>query len=729
MSGHKFTIIAIFVIIILGLGVYVNSLNNKFVWDDEDLVRNNTFIKKWDYLPEIFTQDVEAGVGKRSSLYHPLQIFTYRLDYSLWRLNVSGYHLTNILLHILVGLAVYWLIAILYKDALLSLITSILFIIHPIHSEAIAYISGRSDSLFMLFMLASFICYIKYINSGKPGAYFVMLITYILALLCKELSIIFPALLFLYHYTFRKRFNIKAFVPISCLAFIYIISRVTILKSFLPDSSVFSTTVFQRMPGFFVAIANYIRLLFLPSDLHMQYGNSVFSWVDPMAIAGILLTVSLLIYSFIKKKENNPLSFSIYWFFISLIPLSNLYPINAYMAEHWLYLPSIGFFLILANGAVYLYRNKNLKILTILLITVVSGFYSYLTIRQNTYWKEPMVLYKRILQYAPDSAGIYNNIGNIYRDRGSVEDAIASYEKALELDPKLVDAFNNLGNIYSEIGQSLRAITFFERAIEIDPTNAEVYNNLGITYVDIGNNNEGAMDLFKKAIEVNPYYAPAYNSLGNLYRADGRTERAIHAYKKAVSIDSDYALAYNNLGNAYRDLGKDQKAIDSYLKSLAINPDFSRAYNDLGIAYHKLGNNQMAITSFQDAIKIDPYNASAYNNLGNIYTVMGENDKAIDFLEKSIEFNSAYAEAYNNLGNVYVAMKDNQKAINSYTKAIIIDPEYGIAHINLAVVYYYERIYDLSIEHCDKAIELGSGVKPEFLALLEPYRDRVIDEK
>lgn len=722
MVKSRITLIAALLIIILGFSVYANSLNSRFVWDDEDLVRNNVYIKNWSYIPNIFKEDIEAGAGKRSSLYHPLQIFTYLLDRFLWGSNVTGYHLANILLHILVGLAIFLLIAIIFSDGLLAFFTSILFIVHPVHTEVVNYISSRSDPLFTLFILSGLILYIRYLELKKINIYLLMLFCYILALLSKEFSIIFPAMVLLYHYAFDKKVKLKPFLPIVCLAFFYIISRLTILRPFLPDASLSPNIILQRIPGFFVAITNYIRLLLLPGDLHMEYGNKVFSWTEPAAILGVTAALFLLVYGFKKRKKDRVIFFSIFWFFILLLPVSNLYPINAYMAEHWLYLPSIGFFLILARLLTYLYRTKNIKMLTVLLTSTLLIFYSYSTVRQNFFWRDPVELYKRTLRYAPSSVGVYNNLGNVYRDMGNIEDAISSYERALEFDPKLVAALNNLGNIYSEIGRHMRAITFFERAIEIDPNNAELYNNLGITYMGIDGNSETAMELFKKAIEVNPYYVPAYNSVGNAYRAAGRIERAIDAYKKAIRIDPNYALAYYNLGNAYRDLGKNQKAIESYLKSLAINPDFPRAHNDLGITYHKIGNNEGAIASFQNAIKVDPYNVSAYNNLGNIYTVIGENDKAIAFLEKSIELNSAYAEAYNNLGNAYVAVKENQKAISSYTKAIIIEPEYAIAHSNLAVVYYYERMYDLAISHYDKAIELGIEPNPEFSRLLEPYR-------
>lgn len=719
---NRAAFISVILIIILGFGVYWNSLNGKFVWDDEDLIKNNIYIKSPAYIPEIFKQDIEAGAGKRSSLYHPVQMLSYLADYSFWKSNVIGYHFTNILLHILAALALYRLITVICGNATLSLFTSILFVVHPLHAEAVTYMSGRSDPLFTLFILISFIFYVKYLDTKKIYSYVFMLVSYILALLSKEFSIIFPALLLLYHYTFKKRLDLKVFLPILCAACIYIISRMTILRYLLPGPPPMPTTVLQRMPGFSAAIANYARLLFLPFGLHMEYGNKIFSWLDPRAASGIIIILSFLFYGLKKRREDRLIFFGIGWFFLSILPVSNLYPINAYMAEHWLYLPSIGFFIILARGLAYLYnKNLNLKVFTLIFITILVTFYSYLTIRQNVYWKEPIVLYKRTLAYAPDSAGIHNNLGNVYKEMGETKEAIASYERALEIDPNLVEAYNNLGNAYSDTGKTEEAIALFKKAIEINPNYAEVYNNLGVTYIELGKNEE-AISFFKEALKANPYYVISYNNIGNAYTAMRWTKMAIHAYERAIEVDPDYVLAYCNLGDSYMDIEKPQEAIELYKKAIRIDPAFITGYNSLGIAYHVTGRHNEAVSSFKDAIKIDPKDAAAYNNLGNVYITTGKNKEAVDSLDRAIEIYPDYAEAYNNLGNAYIGMRENRKAIEFYKKAIEINPDYAEAHSNLSVVYYYEKEYTLAIKYCDKAIELGYKAPSEFLELINPYR-------
>ena len=179
----KTTLTSIFLIIILGFIVYSNSLDGKFVTDDFALVKDNIYIKDRAHLPKIFSKDIKIEGEKKYYYYRPVPLVTYMIDYSLWRLDVRGYHFSNTLFHILVALAIYWLMHVFFKDNILSLLTSILFIVHPIHTEAVAYISGRADLLAVLFMLLSFIFYVKYLDSKNIKTYILMSASYLSAIL------------------------------------------------------------------------------------------------------------------------------------------------------------------------------------------------------------------------------------------------------------------------------------------------------------------------------------------------------------------------------------------------------------------------------------------------------------------------------------------------------------------------------------------------------------------
>ncbi len=183
-----------------------------------------------------------------------------------------------------------------------------------------------------------------------------------------------------------------------------------------------------------------------------------------------------------NRKAKGLIFFGLLWFLIALLPVSNLYPINAYMAEHWLYLPSIGLFLIAAGGLTYLYKVKGLKILFWVSVIGIAAFYCCLTIRQNKYWSNPITFYERSLEYAPGSIRMHNGLALAYYNAARPAKAIAAFKKAIEILPDTACFYNNLGSIYYVMGKQDEAIAMFTQAIEINPAYAEAYNNLAINY-------------------------------------------------------------------------------------------------------------------------------------------------------------------------------------------------------------------------------------------------------
>ncbi|HQP10639.1 MAG TPA: tetratricopeptide repeat protein, partial [Candidatus Omnitrophota bacterium] len=439
--------------------------------------------------------------------------------------------------------------------------------------------------------------------------YALMILSYGLALLSKEHSLVLPVLLLVYHYSFKKKIKAEAFFLIVGLATLYVVLRVAVLKELLPSGESYNTTFAQRLPGFFVALANYLRLLFLPFGLHMEYGRALFGWKDPRVFWGIVMLVGIVAYA-LRKKEKSPLIFfAIAWFLIALLPVSNLYGINAYMAEHWLYLPSVGFFLIMAKAIRVLFDNKDLKAFAVFLIAGLVFFYAYLTFRQNTYWREPLGFFERTLAYAPESPAVHYNLGNIYVEANRKEEAIRSYQKAIDLKPRYDEAYNNLGNVYSEIGRWEEGVLSYQKAIEITPDFADAHNNLGLAYFSLRQPEE-AIRAYHKAIALKPDYAEAHNNLGVAYAAMNRREEAVASYKKAIALKPDHANAYFSLGNVYRAMDKKEEAAAAYKKATQINPMDAEAYYNLGGVYDLMNRQNEAAAAYGMAAKLDP----AYGN-------------------------------------------------------------------------------------------------------------------
>jgi len=530
-KGHK-PVIHIILIILLGFNVYANSLNGQFIWDDSAFIKNNTYIRDWSKIIPVFTQDSGRGASTVLNFYRPLQVFTYMIDYSIWGLNVFGYHLSNVILHILVALAVYWLIWGLFRHSGLAFFTSILFVTCPVHTEAVAYISGRGDLLAALFILLCLIFYIKNMHSLSVRAYILMLLSCILAFLSKESALIIPVFLLLYHYVFRQKIKWQIFMPVLIISSAYLLLRFITLRSFFFGPEM----VIRRIPGFFVAISHYFKILLLPINLHMEYGNNFFKITDPQAILGAIICFTLLIFAFRRKTGNQKVSLAIFWFFTALLPVTSIYPVHSfYMAEHWLYLPSLGFFLIFGWLLTLIYEKKDCRIIAIALLASILSLYSYLTVKQNNYWRTELDFYRRTLRYSPNSAIVHNNLGNVYLDMGNKLQAIEEYLQAVNSNPKFALAYYNLGNAYYDLGEKSKSIEMTKKAIELDPVYAQAYNNLASGYAEMGNIDE-AIRLWEKLTKFNPDFAVAHFNLCVYYFKRKQYDLAVLHCNKVIQL-------------------------------------------------------------------------------------------------------------------------------------------------------------------------------------------------
>lgn len=466
LEKNNILFISLALIAVMGLAAYGSSLSGDFICDDLTLVKYNSRIQQGN-IPVLFTEDIGAGAGgeSTSNFYRPLQMATYAAEYRLWDLNPFGYHLTNVVLHILVALSIYWLITLLFNNSLLSFFTALFFVGHPIHTEAVSYISGRADPLAALFVILSFIFYIKFLEAKKLRIYFLMLLCYAFALLSRESGLLLIVSIPLYHYAFKKKYGIPEFIPILAITACYFLLRAFALNSTVPH---FTSPVglLDRTAGFFAALANYIRLLILPLDLHMEYGKKQFYFTDPKVLTGLVIFVIMIYFALIRRK-NLLISFGILWFLLALLPVSNVYPMSAYMAEHWLYIPSIGFFLLLAGVMVFLYGNSRLRLFGSVLALSLLIFYPSATINQNLYWSDPIIFYKRTLSYSPESARMYNNLGVEYRIRGSEGEAIKAFMRALEINPNLALVHVNLAEVYYKTKRYDLARKHYEIAVKL----------------------------------------------------------------------------------------------------------------------------------------------------------------------------------------------------------------------------------------------------------------------
>ncbi len=512
----------VFLFLLLGFSIYSGSLKGEFLWDDAVLVEKNLQIRSFSSAGEVFLGEMTSVESKRF-FYRPLQILSYGLDYVFWGLEPYGYHFTNILLHVLASLSVVLLVSLLCQNGFVSIFTGLLFLISPVQAETVCYISNRSDLLSGLFVFISLICHIKGQNTGKIRYAILLSLAYTVALFSRESGLVVIPLILLYDFAFRKKSRISHMVSILVLTVTYMFFRCVIANDIKLMYAV-NTSLTERIPGFFSALSGYVRLMFFPTDMHMEYGNKIFGIKNISVINGFCVFLVVILSIILAKKRNRRIFFALAWFIAALLPVSNIYPLNAYMAEHWLYVPSVGFFMFIALVCGMIYEKERFRAKLLIGITCVLVSFSFLTSRQTEYWKDQDTFFRRTLLYAPDSAKIYFALGYKLLYEGKIGPALLLYEKARDLEPEKSERHFNLGYAYTRAGLYEKAVVSYKKAIELDPDNAKACGNISNIYLNTGNN-KAAILWAKKALSIEPDLSKVQylmDTAGNRMKIDTR---------------------------------------------------------------------------------------------------------------------------------------------------------------------------------------------------------------
>jgi tetratricopeptide (TPR) repeat protein len=593
--------LACLLIAIAGAIAYSNSLTGGFIWDDEYLIEKNVYIKSpsSENAAKIFTEDFGAGGGKHYGFYRPLQVLSYAGDYALWELDVRGYHAVNLSLHLLTAITVFWFVSVLYGDLTLAFLAAFLFVLHPVHTEAVDYISGRGDPMAVPLTLSAFVLYIKSADRFDLKYWVPMCGLFLASLFVKEGSLILPALILVYHFAFSRKVNMINFASLVMIVGLYFVFRAAHVPGVKVDPGGLGE-ILERAPGFFAAVPAYAGLLVAPGNLHMEYGEGPFKLTDPAVILGIAMAAALISAAFFLRGRSRYVTFSVLWSFAALIPVSNLYPVAFYMAEHYLYLPSVGFFILFAAALEKVWRNEKIKYLAAVIFVLASAYYAARTFAQGDYWKDNIGFYERTVKCAP-TYRMLNDLGRLYERTGRDDDAIAMYERAITMKPSYALPYNNIGVIFNDRKQYGRALPYFGKALELDPGYADAWNNIAVAYSAVGRN-EDAVKAYGKAIEYLPGFGGAYCNLGSLYGKLGKKEEAIAYYKKAIEVDPYLDNAYYNLALTYyrgRDAVKAREVLEAAIK---VNPRHGPSHALLAAIYFGAGKYEIAIAHCDEAL-------------------------------------------------------------------------------------------------------------------------------
>lgn len=566
------------VLIVFGLLAYANAIAHPFVHDDIVFIQQNPHITQFD-LKSIFlstaTPDHQGSLI--NAYYRPLLEIIYRIEYKLFQLNPYGYHFFNIVVHIINSLLVFACMNIISRRKRnFSFVIAILFLLHPVQTEAVACISGISNLIYALFCLLAFYLYLKRGEASslaqRSRLYFCSLLTFFMALLAKEQAIVMPFLILIYELSL-KRMQKNNLTKVCGLwfgyAFVlggYFLMRKVIVGSSVLDSLKFNGEFWLRILAIPKTLLMYVSIILFPKDLHYYRSVDILQpYLYSVVILGVVLLVVFLILKSIHQSRRRILFFGLGWFLVTLFPTLNILPlINEYSfiltAEHFLYLPLLGV-LIFVVGCANVFFEK-VKINQTVVLSLVIMLFFVLTIRQNTYWKNEIVLFERVLQFQK-LGRVHTLLANAYHKDGRYYDAIQENQKALEIMEGYIGKVENPGakdfyrgfkkRIHFELAQSYVALEEFvlslkqyQYALELDSNNGFLHNNIGINYLRI-KDYASARRHFERAVALNPKDVIAKNNLAMIHLEKKDFSKAIGLFEEILVINPQFLPARQNL--------------------------------------------------------------------------------------------------------------------------------------------------------------------------------------
>ncbi len=534
------------------------------------LVKDNGFINLDDNRYVYENPHVQSGLNADSIKYafsfnvsnwHPLTWLSLMVDYSFFGLNPAGYHMVNLLFHVLNTLLLFLVLFRMTKSVWPCAFVAAVFAVHPLHVESVAWVAERKDVLSGLFWLLTTGAYAFYVERPGYRRYFLALLFFILGLMSKPMLVTLPFVLLLLDFWPLRRFDVLKW-PWVRLALVEKIPFIilTLLSSILTYmaqeqggavQTVDAISLPARLGNAVIAYVAYIGKTIWPVSLAVLYPHpgSVATW----QVAGsALLLMAITAFVLWKAKKAPYLATGWLWYVGTLVPVIGIVQVGIQaMADRYTYIPLIGLFIAAAWGAADLSKKWKIPkailpaISAVILVCLALG-----TCKQVGYWKNNLTLYDHTLEVTKNNWLIYNNRGNVHNSRGDYRRAIEDYNRAIEIKPDYADAFANRGAAYNGLEHYNHAVADFSRAIRIKPAYAEAYINRGAAYNNLAKHRLAIEDL-NKGIEIKPGYAEAYFNRAVAHNARRHYSEAIEDFSRAIEIKPAYAVAYFQRGMIY----------------------------------------------------------------------------------------------------------------------------------------------------------------------------------
>jgi len=481
-------------------------------------------------------------------------MLSFAMEYHFFQLNPFVYHLTNLILHLMNCLLAFWMIYLLCGSAGVAFITALLFGIHPLHVESVAWITERKDVFYSFFFLWAAICYLYYRKAESRRWYYLSLSAFILSLLAKPVGLVLPFVLLAFDFLQKRKWYKEALIekiPFFALSAVFAI--INIYGQYF-DPNPRPKQPFNLIEGFFTAnycIVFYLKKLFWPVKLSCIYSY-------PEKIGGFFplqfylssgIVIFLAVGLFLLRKYNRKIIFGSLFFLITLLPALQIVPIFVGIAaDRYTYIPYIGIFYIFGEGFSWLYRREfrfSILFKAVIIAGLISiiSILSFLAFNRTKVWKDSFTLWNNVSENYPKEPYAYYSRGLLYLKEDNPDLALSEFDRALKLKPDFIEARLNRAVIYSGQGAFDRAILEYSFIIKFNPRCFEAYNNRGNIYGRQGKLDQAMAD-FSAAIKINPWYANSYYNRAITYLSKKEYKKSLEDFHKAelFGVQVDRAL-------------------------------------------------------------------------------------------------------------------------------------------------------------------------------------------
>ncbi|MEO5357586.1 MAG: tetratricopeptide repeat protein [Nitrospirae bacterium YQR-1] len=503
---------AALILFVVSVLVYLPVRQNGFVkYDDQHYITANRQIQQG-----LTTLNIKwAATGIVDGNWFPLTVISHMADISLYGLNPKGHHMTNVLIHALNSVMLFFALIALRQTLRQGAFISLLFAIHPAHVESVAWVAERKDVLCAFFCFLTIYLYVKYINKPFFLRYLTVIASLSLALMSKPMAVTLPFVLLLFDFWPLNRIKsptdfFRAFFEKTPLILLIVISGVITFNVQKVSGALTPLTLDYRIENAVISYAAYVWKLFIPINLSVLYPLPL-KISKTAFFVSLVFVISATVLSLWKIKSKPYIFTGWFWFLGMLVPTIGIVQVGLQsMADRYTYVPYTGLFLIIANLFSSLYNKyERLKPAFYTVTAAFIVFLLSLTLNQQKHWTDSITLFKHAVMVTKNNYVMYSNLGVAQALEGKPVEGAESLKKAIEINPNFSDAYTNLGTIYLfQLKEIKKAAECFNKSISLSPNNADDYNGLGVALA-LSNRGREAIAYFDKALALNPQHMDA----------------------------------------------------------------------------------------------------------------------------------------------------------------------------------------------------------------------------